>query len=166
MAQIQNILSLDKLYEKAKTYAKNHNFESKVTIQEFETLLSQTNNWIQEVKKILESEKDSRVKKEIMKKLELFTIPDEIDDKIIMKIENDQIKGIRLLKEYLKTTEVLDSNSIQNKIFSIAKNDLDLPPRKLFEAIYQIILGKKSGPRLGSFISLLDKDWLLERFNI
>ncbi|MFX1554095.1 MAG: lysine--tRNA ligase, partial [Promethearchaeota archaeon] len=66
----------------------------------------------------------------------------------------------------LEKNETLDADSIQNKIFSIAKNDLDISPRKLFEAIYQIILGKKSGPRLGPFLTLLDKNWLLERFNI
>ncbi|MFX1308349.1 MAG: lysine--tRNA ligase [Promethearchaeota archaeon] len=166
LAQIQNVLSLDKLYEKAKIYAKNHNFERDITIKEFEMLLTQTNDWIQEVKKILETEKNSKINKEIIKKLELFTIPDEIDDKIIKKMEKNQIKGIQLLKEYLETVKVLDANSIQNMIFSIAKNDLDLPPRKLFEAIYQVILGKKSGPRLGPFLSLLDKNWLLERFSV
>ena len=166
LTQIQNILSLDKLYKKAKTYMKKHNFREIMTMQEFERLLFQTNNWIEEVKKILESEKDPKIKKEIMRKLEIFTIPNKLDEKIIMKMQKSQIKGIHLLREYLKQTEVLDPDSIQNKIFTIAKKDLGLPPRKLFEAIYQIILGKKSGPRLGSFLSLLDKSWLLERFNI
>ena len=166
LTQIQNIISLDQLYEKAKTYMKKQNFENIMTIQEFESLLSQTNNWIEEVKKIIESEKDPKIKKEIMKKLEIFTIPDKMDENIINKMEKKQIKGIHLLREYLKKTEVLEADSIQNKTFSIAKNDLDLHPRKLFEAIYQVILGKKSGPRLGPFLSLLDKAWLLERFNI
>ena len=48
---------------------------------------------------------------------------------------------------------------------SIAKNELDIAPRKMFEAIYLVILGNKSGPRLGPFISMLDKDWLLNRLN-
>jgi len=55
---------------------------------------------------------------------------------------------------------------LQNKIFTIAKEKLKSPPRKLFEAIYQLILGKKDGPRLGSFLTLLDKGWLINRFNI
>ncbi|MFX0154010.1 MAG: lysine--tRNA ligase [Candidatus Hodarchaeota archaeon] len=166
LTQIQNILSLDKLYEKAKTYMKNHNFREIITIKEFDRLLFQTNNWIKEVKKILELEKDPKIKKEIVRKLEIFTIPDKMDEKITMKLEKRQIEAIHILREYLKQTEVLDPDSIQNKIFTIAKTDLGIPPRKLFEAIYQIVLGKKSGPRLGSFLSLLDKTWLLERFNI
>jgi len=166
LTQIQNILSLERIYEKAKFYAEKHNFSSIITIQEFEALLSQTNNWIGEVKKIFESEKDPKIKKEIMRKLELFTIPEEVDEIILEKMDKNQIKGIHLLREYCKKIEALDADSIQNKIFSIAKNDLDLSPRKFFEAIYQIILGKKSGPRLGSFLSLLDKSWLLARLDI
>jgi len=165
-SQIQNILSLDRLYEKAKSYMEKHNFRNVITIQEFEALLSQTNNWMEEVKKILENEKDPKRKKEIMRKLEFFTIPEVTDENIIKKMDESQIKGIHLLREYLKDNVALDADSIQNKIFSIAKDDLDLPPRKLFESVYQILLDKKSGPRLGPFLSLLDKAWLLERLNI
>jgi len=165
-AQIQNILSLEKLYEQAKFYMKKLNFNNIITIQEFEDLITQTNNWIEEVIEILESEKDPKVKKEITKKLEFFTIPEEIDEKLLSKMDNNQIKAVRLLRQYFENNDTLDANSIQNKIFSIAKNDVNLPPKKLFEIIYQIILGKKSGPRLGPFLSLLDKNWLLERLDI
>ena len=166
LTQIQNILNLDKLYFKAKTFMIKHNFETLMTIQEFEALLVQTSNWIKEVKKILESEENSKIRKEIMRKLEIFTIPDSVDEKIIIGMDKNQKKGIHILREYLEKTEVLEPDFLQNKIFTIAKSDLDLPPRKLFEAIYQIILGKKNGPRLGSFLSLLDRSWLLERFKI
>ena len=166
LTQIQNILNLDKLYLKAKTFMKKHNFGTIMTIQEFEALLVQTSNWIEEVKNFLESEENSKFRKEIMRKLEIFTIHDSVDENIIIAIDKNQKKGLHLLREYLEKTEVLEPDSLQNKIFTIAKSDLDLPPRKLFEAIYQIILGKKSGPRLGSFLSLLDKNWLLDRLNI
>jgi lysyl-tRNA synthetase class 1 len=165
-AQIQNIVGLDKLYEKAKSYMEKRNFENVISFEEFETLLTQTTKWLEEVEKILKSEKDPKVKKEIIRKVEIFTIPDEIDRNIIKKLDEKQIKGIQVLREFLEENDDLDADSIQNKIFSIAKNDLNIPPRKFFEAIYQFILGKKSGPRLGSFLSLLDKNWLLERFNI
>ncbi len=165
-AQIQNILSIDKLYEKAKAYMEEHNFEQKLTKQEFKTLLSQTNNWIEEVKKVLESINDPKTINEIKKKVELFTIPEKVNDNIKIELEENQIKGIYSLKEYLKETEGLDADSIQNRIFSIAKNELNLASKKLFRAIYQVILGKNSGPRLGPFLSLLDKDWLLERLTL
>jgi lysyl-tRNA synthetase class I len=135
-------------------------------MQEFEKLITRTNNWIVEINTILEDEKDPKIKKEIMRKLELFNIPEEIDEGILNKMDENQIKGIHLLKEYLENNEGLSADSIQNKLFSIAKEDLDLKPRKFFELIYQIILGKKSGPRLGPFLSLLDRSWLLRRLDI
>ncbi|MFW9819759.1 MAG: lysine--tRNA ligase [Candidatus Thorarchaeota archaeon] len=165
-AQIQNILSLERIYEKAISYMKNQKFKVNITIQEFEKLLTQTKNWIEEINNILEDKKDPKFKKNILRKLELFTIPEKIDETILLKMDNNQIKGIRLLKEYIEKNESLNADSIQNKIFSIAKDDLDLPPRKFFELIYQIILGKKNGPRLGPFLSLLDRNWLLRRLDI
>ena len=140
--------------------------EKVISLEEFKILLKQTSNWLKEVKKIIESEEDPKIKKEIIRKVEIFTIPEEIDENLIEFMDEKQINGIKLLREYLKNTDDLDPDSIQNKIFNIAKNDLNLPPRKLFESIYQIILGKKSGPRLGPFLSLLDKDWLLRRINV
>jgi len=50
-------------------------------------------------------------------------------------------------------------------MFTIAKKELEIPPRKMFEALYLLLLGLKSGPRLGPFILMLDKPWLLERLN-
>ncbi|MFX0038429.1 MAG: lysine--tRNA ligase [Promethearchaeota archaeon] len=166
LTQIQNILSLEKLYEKTKSYMEKHNFKHAITMQEFEYFFSLTNNWIKEVKEILKSEKDPKIKKEIIRKLELFSIPEEVDENILNKMDNNQIKGIRLLRDYFEKTDSLEAKSIQNKIFSIAKDEINLPPRKFFEIIYQIILGNKSGPRLGPFLSLLDKSWILERLDI
>ena len=132
LVQIQNILGLDKLYEKAKSYMEKHNFENVIKIEEFEILLTQTKIWIEEVEKILESEKDPKVRKEIIRKVEMFTIPDEIDRNTIKKMSEKQINGIYLLREFLKENDDLDADSIQNKIFSIAKIDLNIPPRKFF----------------------------------
>ena len=165
-AQITNILSIDKIYKKAEIYMEKNNFEQKMKKQEFKALLSQTENWIEEVKNVLESEKNPKTINEIMKKVELFTIPDEVNYNIKNELDKDQVKGTWLLKDYLKETDDLDADSIQNRIFSIAKNELGIAPRKVFRAIYQIILGKNNGPRLGPFLSLLDKDWLLDRLTL
>ncbi len=166
LTQIQNILSLDRTYEKAKYYMEKNHFNRIITKQDFEVLISQTKNLIGEVRKILKSEENPKIKNEIIRKLELFTIPEEVDEKILGVMDSNQINGIHLLREFFEKNEAPDADSIQNKIFSIAKDELDFPPRKFFEAIYKIILGKKSGPRLGPFLSLLDKNWLLKRLDI
>ncbi len=166
LAQIQNILSIEKLYQKAKNATQYEDFEKFITIEQFEELINQTSKWINEVKDIIENEKNEKIKKEILRKVNIFTIPEKVDGKILNDLNNNQKKGIFLLREYLNENELLDPDSLQNKIFTIAKEKLKIPPRKLFEAIYQVILGKKYGPRLGSFLTLLDKSWLINRFNI
>jgi lysyl-tRNA synthetase class 1 len=166
LSQIQNILTIEKLYEKAKEFMENNKFEYIIPLKEFEILLKKTNNWLEEIKKLIQKEKDNKIKKEIIKKLEIFTIPEKVDENLLKNFSQEQIKGLKLLREYLKNSDHIDSDLIQNKIFTIAKVDLKIQPRKMFESIYQIILGKKSGPRLGPFLSLLNKNWLLQRLKV
>ncbi len=166
LSQIQNILSIEKLYEKAKEASNSEKFEESITMEQFKKLIKQTTNWLITVKKVIETEKNDKVKNEILRKINIFTIPEKLNDNILSLLTDTQKDGINLLRNYLSEEIQLDSDMIQNKIFTIANDDLGLPPRKLFEAIYQVILGKKSGPRLGSFLTLLDKQWLLERLNI
>lgn len=44
------------------------------------------------------------------------------------------------------------------------KDNAGLEPKELFTTIYQVLIGKDSGPRAGWFLSLLPKEWLIERF--
>jgi lysyl-tRNA synthetase class 1 len=165
LSQMQNILSLDKLYEKALSTLGVGIDEKIFSINDFKVLLKRTENWIHEVKKILNKTLDPKIKRNIQNKIDIFTIPETIDTSIINKLNDIQINGLKLFKNYLLKHENLEADLIQNKIFSIAKQDLKLPPKKLFEALYQVILGNKSGPRLGPFIIMLDKDWLLKRIS-
>ncbi|MFX0080138.1 MAG: lysine--tRNA ligase [Candidatus Hodarchaeota archaeon] len=166
LSQVQNILSLEKLYEKAKEASNLENFEKIITLEQFKNLIRQTTDWLTAVKEVIETEKNNKVRNEILRKINIFTIPKDINSDVLNSLTDIQKKGIKLLKDYLSKEEHLDSDMIQNKIFTIANNDLEIAPRKMFEAIYQVILGKKSGPRLGSFLTLLDKQWLLERLDI
>ncbi|MGB5911055.1 MAG: lysine--tRNA ligase [Promethearchaeia archaeon] len=163
LAQIQNILSIEKLYEKAIQVIEGE--EQDLSFEEFKFLLKRTENWLIEVKKIIETIKDIKKKNYILSKIEIFTIPEKLDKNVIDKLDQTQIKGIFLLSEFITQEITLEPNIIQNKIFTIAKEELEIPPKKLFEALYNIILGKKSGPRLGPFITMLEKDWLLTRLN-
>ncbi len=43
------------------------------------------------------------------------------------------------------------------------KDSLGMAPRDLFSALYRLIIGKNSGPRAGWFLSILPREWLLER---
>lgn len=43
------------------------------------------------------------------------------------------------------------------------KDQVGFPPKELFGSIYRLIIGKTSGPRAGWFLSILPRDWLLDR---
>jgi len=166
LAQIQNILTIDKLYEKAKDYMIQQNFKTIITKEEFEKQIRITDQWLAEVKKLLENEKDGKRKKEISNKIGLFSIPDELDKSISNKLDEKQIQGIQKLKTIIEGIENIDGTTLQNKIFSIAKEGLNISPRKLFSAVYLLILGKPNGPKLGPFLKMLDKKWLLNRLEL
>jgi len=166
LSQLQNILELEKLYEKAKSIMQIQGFENEISLEDFNVILQRTKRWVDEIKIIIEAESDNKIKKNIMQKISLFDIPDKRDTNILDKLDQQQKEGIKILRNFLYENENVSADLIQNKIFSIAKEELDMAPRKLFEAIYQVILGKKYGPRLGSFLTLIEIKWLLERLNI
>ncbi|MHA1913573.1 MAG: lysine--tRNA ligase [Promethearchaeota archaeon] len=166
LSQIQNILTFDQLYDKAKKAAHIKDSEKSITKEHFRKFIERITNWIELIEEIIGSVEDGKTRKEILRKIDLFTIKENIDDDITNSFTENQKKGIRKLRDYLTQLEEIDADDLQNKIFTIAKEEIGMPPRKLFEAIYNLIFGKKSGPRLGAFLSLLDKKWLLERLDI
>ncbi|MHA1724341.1 MAG: lysine--tRNA ligase [Promethearchaeota archaeon] len=165
-SQIQNILSIKILYKKAEEILNLNDFQDYITLEEFEALLKRTKKWVEEVKNIISSKNDPKIERILTQKINIFTIPEKIHDDILNNLDSEQRQGIKLLRNFLLENDKFDENQIQNKIFNIAKEELKNPPKKLFQALYQVILGKKSGPRLGSLIVLLDRNWILERLNI
>ncbi len=163
LSQIQNLLSKENLFKKALSWVDKEATE--ITFEEFTKLLLKTTNWITEVKSILKKIDNEKKKKAYMNKIGIFSIPVEIDDSFIDKLNKNQISGLKLFRDFILKEENMNAEKIQNKIYTIAKHGLQINPKELFEAFYLVILGKNSGPRLGSFISLLDKEWLQQRLN-
>ncbi|MFT6077938.1 MAG: lysyl-tRNA synthetase class 1 [Rickettsiales bacterium] len=69
---------------------------------------------------------------------------------------NEEKAAIKDLKNALSTIDKSsDSSSIQNLVFEIGTNHgYEKNMRDWFSALYQILLGQKQGPRMGSFIAL------------
>jgi len=165
LSQIQNILTPNKLYEKAISSMRATNDESSISFEKFLFLLKRTENWITEIKSHITSLEDQKAIRNILNKIEIFTIPETIDRKLINNLSDNQINGLKKFREFLAENDKINADSIQNKIFTIAKKELEIQPRKMFEALYFLLLGSKSGPRLGPFILMLDKPWLMDRLN-
>ncbi|MEM3402002.1 MAG: lysine--tRNA ligase [Candidatus Hadarchaeales archaeon] len=84
------------------------------------------------------------------------TLPAEVQG-----LSPEQKKCLARLAEALR--EDIPAAEIHNKIYEIAREG-GLDPQKLFEAVYISLLGKTSGPRAGTFISALDRDFVRKRF--
>ncbi len=161
LTQIQNLLPLERLYEKALSWADDE--ISLPSLEMFESLLQRTANWVEEVKKIIKQKYEQKKQNFVLDKLGIFSIPKEVNQKIIDQLTQTQISALKKFRRFLITQKNLKSEIIQNEIFNISKQIEDLPPKDLFKAFYLIILGKISGPRLGPFIMLLGKNWVLNR---
>jgi lysyl-tRNA synthetase class I len=55
-----------------------------------------------------------------------------------------------------------EGSAIHEKIHAI-KEAIGIAPKKLFEALYQIFLGRTSGPQIGWFLSTMDRNEVLEK---
>ncbi|HVM65209.1 MAG TPA: lysine--tRNA ligase [Acidimicrobiales bacterium] len=65
------------------------------------------------------------------------------------------------LAERLATVEWVPE-AVQDAIFTTAR-DVGIEPRAAFEAIYRVFFARASGPRAGSVLSFLDRDFVRDR---
>lgn len=58
-----------------------------------------------------------------------------------------------------------DGSWFHEAIYSF-KDSSGLAPKELFTTLYQVTIGKDSGPRAGWFLSMLPRDWLISRLRL
>lgn len=83
------------------------------------------------------------------------TLPDKAKN-----LSDSQKSALKILSEELKGKT---AEEVHNEIYNIAEK-LEMKPQKVFEAIYIALLGLKSGPRAGWFLTSLDQDFVNNRF--
>ncbi|HEU5047366.1 MAG TPA: lysine--tRNA ligase [Rickettsiales bacterium] len=68
--------------------------------------------------------------------------------------------ALQELHDYLLCVEVTDefAANVQNKIYEIGKNHPFTDLKLWFGALYEILLGQSTGPRMGSFIALYGRE--------
>ena len=157
LSQLQNILELEKLHEKANLITQAQGSEYTISIEDFNVLLQRTKRWVDEIKKIIETENDSKIKKNLMQKISLFDIPDKLDTNMLNKLDQQQKDGIKMLREYLNENKNVSADLIQNKIFkkrskgynSLSKpNKIKLRP-KTKKGLYKIFRGMQIKIQIG-----------------
>lgn len=61
--------------------------------------------------------------------------------------------------------DTADGTWFHGAIYSL-KDSSGLAPKELFSILYRALIGKSSGPRAGWFLSILPRDWLLQRLRL
>lgn len=76
-----------------------------------------------------------------------------------------QKKALGMLLEYIVNESELDGQKLHTELHEL-KTKADIEPKELFTALYQAFLGKDSGPKAGWFLSVLPRDFLIERLQV
>lgn len=97
--------------------------------------------------------------------------PEEVKFELAQTVDPSQFSDTQ--KVYLlKLAEVIeqapadaDGEWFHKAIYNL-KDSVELSPKELFTTLYQTLIAKDSGPRAGWFISLLPRDWLINRLQL
>ncbi len=89
-----------------------------------------------------------------------FTIQENLPE--VAKNLNDQQKEFLKKITNVIATENLSGEDLHHEIHDI-KNEMKIPPRDAFSAIYLSFIGKDSGPQAGWLLASLDKKFVIER---
>lgn len=84
-------------------------------------------------------------------------LPEQVKD-----LNKKQKEFLKKLAESFKKQK-WEAEGLHNKIYEILK-DLKLDPSLAFSAIYISLLGQKSGPKAGWFLTVLKQEFVIERF--
>ena len=91
----------------------------------------------------------------------IFTLQETIPAATASLTESQQ-SALRLLSDKIELLETIDGQILHELIHEV-KGESGLTPKEFFTAIYIAFLGKDSGPKVGWFLSTLNKDFLLKR---
>jgi lysyl-tRNA synthetase class 1 len=82
-----------------------------------------------------------------------------------LKLTSSQRDIIGALKDIYLSKPKWSGEELQKEIFAL-KDQLGLPPKEIFGAIYNIFIGKDSGPQAGFLLASLDKEIVKKRLEL
>ena len=90
-----------------------------------------------------------------------FKVMEKMPSEISQRLTQKQKEGLGQLAADLQSQEFTPVE-LHNHIYAIAEKS-GQKSNELFKAIYLVLLGKDSGPRIGNFILALDKEFVVSR---
>lgn len=148
-SQLENLLTKEKILEKATEVVKKTYQISEVTdeiTRSIKMTLQRAEDWT----------------KSYAPPQFLLNIPKEVTNEIKQKLSDKQRKGLKLLAKTFQDGD-LDEEELQNKVFTLGKEELGIGAKKMFQAVYLALIGKKFGPRLAPFLLALERSWVIKR---
>ncbi len=133
------------------------------------TLLQIYEGDIDKVIKYYDKENKERVKKRAVHAWNWITkYADEdmrfkIDEKSMVKLNNKEKEALSLLVDRLKKKE-FDEDGLFEEFYEICK-EVGIEPKEFFKISYKVLINKKKGPRLSSFILAIGKDRVVKLLN-
>lgn len=91
-----------------------------------------------------------------------FEVQKELPN-LAKNFSTEQKNSLAKLLSFLESEKDLEGQMLHSKLHEI-KTSLKIEPKLFFSAIYLSILGKESGPKAGWFLSVLPREFLIERF--
>lgn len=92
---------------------------------------------------------------------DLIQVPEEIPKQVLDTLTPEDATYLHEILNLLQEGPLQDEE-IQTGVFETA-NELDFKVRRAFTVLYRVLISRKSGPRLGPFINMLGREWVIER---
>ncbi len=91
-----------------------------------------------------------------------YTLQRETVPEATKNFSETQKQALKMLLEYIEGEKELDGQKLHTELHEL-KTKAVIEPKELFSALYVSFLGKESGPKAGWFLSVLPRDFLIER---
>lgn len=91
-----------------------------------------------------------------------YVLQREVVPEATKNFSETQKRALTMLLEYVENEPALDGQKLHTELHEL-KTKASIEPKELFSALYLSFLGKESGPKAGWFLSVLPRDFLIER---
>jgi lysyl-tRNA synthetase class I len=165
MVQLQKYISFEEILRKAQETQYQKNIDTQISKSYLRKRMRQTRNWITHMKELIENTSDPDEKSRLESKVDLFIVPKTITKSIFNQLNGKQKESLHAFSLWLNNIEEITEDNLKHSMIKIRK-DLGINAKELFQAIYLVLIGRSKGPRLGPFLSLMDLEWVKNRFLI
>lgn len=99
------------------------------------------------------------------------TAPEELKFALLDKVDGSGLSDTQkqflsqLAEKIIEAPADADGDWFHKAVYTF-RDSSGLQPKELFQTLYKVLIGKDSGPRVGWFLSILPRDWLIKRLRL